>query len=98
MMKLTKIGSIEKIDKIVSNNDEQGEIINKLFIKELINNLRDRERQIIRLRFYEEKTQSQVSKIIGISQVQVSRIEKRILESLKTMYLKARWYNVKKNY
>ena len=90
MMKLTKIGSIEKIDKIVSNNDEQGEIINKLFIKELINNLRDRERQIIRLRFYEEKTQSQVSKIIGISQVQVSRIEKRILESLKTMYLKAR--------
>ena len=90
MMKLTKIGSIEKIDKIVSNNDEQGEIINKLFIKELINNLHDRERQIIKLRFYEEKTQSQVSKIIGISQVQVSRIEKRILESLKTMYLKAR--------
>ncbi len=86
----TKIGSLEKIDKIVSNNDEQGEIINKLFIKELINNLHDRERQIIILRFYEEKTQSQVSKIIGISQVQVSRIEKRILESLKTMYLKAR--------
>ena len=49
----------------------------------MISNLDNREKQIILLRYYKNNTQSQVAKILGISQVQVSRIEKKILESMK---------------
>ena len=52
-------------------------------IKQLIEGLKDREKEIILLRFYKDKTQSQVAKILGITQVQVSRIERRILENMK---------------
>lgn len=71
------------IEKISNNKDEADLIINKLSIKELIEKLPDREKKVILLRYYKEKTQSQVAKILGISQVQVSRIEKRILNSMK---------------
>lgn len=50
---------------------------NKLVIRELIEDLKDRDRQIILLRFFKEKTQTEVANMLGISQVQVSRIEKK---------------------
>ena len=56
---------------------------NKLTIKKLIQDLNQRDREVILLRFYKDKTQMQVAKILGISQVQVSRIEKKILEQMK---------------
>lgn len=49
----------------------------------MITSLNDRDKQIIMLRYYKNNTQNQVAKILGISQVQVSRIEKKILESMK---------------
>ena len=52
-------------------------------IKEMITNLEQREKEIILLRYYKNKTQTEVAKILGISQVQVSRIEKKILNSMK---------------
>ena len=52
-------------------------------LREVISELDDREKQIILLRFYKEQTQSQVGKILGITQVQVSRIEKKVLERMK---------------
>ena len=58
-------------------------ITNKLAVKQLINGLEDRDKEVILLRFYKDKTQSQVAKILGITQVQVSRIERRILENMK---------------
>lgn len=54
-------------------------VINKMMIKQLIDNLTDMERDIIRMRYYEDKTQTQVAQKLGISQVQVSRMEKKIL-------------------
>ena len=45
--------------------------------------MQDREKQVIMLRFFKEKTQTQVAKILGITQVQVSRIERKILNSMK---------------
>ena len=69
--------------KIFSEFDEQSKIIDKITIEELVENLNVRDKKIIKLRFYGEKTQAQVAKIMGISQVQVSRIEKRILKDLK---------------
>ena len=69
--------------KIFSEFDEQSKIVDKITIEELVENLNMRDRKIIKLRFYGEKTQMQVAKILGISQVQVSRIEKRILKDMR---------------
>lgn len=71
------------IDKIGTGKDEAGGIVDKIAIKQLIDNLDTREKEIILLRFYKEKTQSEVAKVLGITQVQVSRIEKKILNSMK---------------
>ncbi len=76
-------GGINIIDKLGTNIDEAEQIANRISIRELVSNLEDREKQIILLRYYKNKTQTEVSKILGISQVQVSRIEKRILSSMK---------------
>lgn len=81
-------GKSTKIDKIVSDRDEQGKIIDKIVLNEMVNSLKERDKKIIVLRFYKEKTQTQVAKILGISQVQVSRIEKRILKDLKNKLIK----------
>ncbi len=76
-------GKCERVEKIIQNVDEQSQIIDNLTIKEMVNNLDTRDKQIINLRFFCEKTQSQVGKILGISQVQVSRLERRILNDMK---------------
>ena len=74
---------INIIDKISNNKDEEETITNKIALKEAIKNLDDKEKEIILLRYYKDKTQTQVAKILGISQVQVSRIEKKVLNSMK---------------
>ena len=74
---------ISIIDKISTNKNEEEMITNKLLIKDLIEELNDREKEIILLRYYKEKTQSQIAKILGITQVQVSRIEKKILQNMR---------------
>lgn len=71
------------IDKIKSNQDEQNNITNRITLEQIINELSKREKEIIMLRYYKEKTQSQVGKILGISQVQVSRIEKSVLDKMR---------------
>ena len=58
-------------------------MINKIALKEALRSLDVKSRQIIMLRYFKDKTQVQVAKQLGISQVQVSRIEKRILNSMK---------------
>lgn len=75
-----KIGLIEKLS---NGQDEQENVTNKVMVEELINSLKNNEKEIILLRFYKEKTQSEIAKILGISQVQVSRIEKRVLGDLR---------------
>ncbi len=71
------------IDTIISNKDEEQCIVNKLTIKDLLEKLEKREKEIILLRYYKGKTQSQVGKILGITQVQVSRIEKKVLDRMR---------------
>lgn len=74
---------ISMIERISSDIDEQNLITNKIAILQLIENLAEKERQIILLRYYRGKTQTEVAKILGTSQVQVSRIEKRALSQMK---------------
>ncbi len=73
----------EKIEMIFINEDEQSQMIDKLTILELIKKLNHREKEVIQLRYFKDKTQAQVAKILGISQVHVSRIEKRVLLELR---------------
>ena len=75
---------MSKMETISNGTDEATMIINKLSINELIADLEEREKQIILLRYFKEKTQTEVAKILGITQVQVSRIEKRILTSMRS--------------
>ena len=76
-------GGISFLDTLSSGIDEAEQLTNKIAIKDMIENLEERERQLILLRYYKNKTQMEVAKILGVSQVQVSRIEKKILNSMK---------------
>lgn len=73
----------KKIEKINIGKDEATQIVERLALKEAIDGLSVREKEIITLRYFRDKTQTQVAKIIGITQVQVSRIEKKILTNMR---------------
>lgn len=78
-------GELQLIDKL-SDGAEQERMMERISLMEALEHLDAKERQIITLRYFQDRTQSDVAKKIGISQVQVSRIEKRILSQLrKTM-------------
>lgn len=77
----------ELIETIKADEDEETKIINKITVSELIKKLSYRDREIINLRYFKDKTQSQVASILGISQVHVSRIEKKILTEFRSMLL-----------
>jgi len=72
------------IDKLNNeSNDEEVDLVDKIDLRMVLNTLNPREKQIIVLRYFKEKTQVQIAKMLGISQVQVSRIEKKILDEIK---------------
>jgi len=71
------------IDKVAQDADKGDKDITIMALKQLISRLKPKERQVIILRYFQDKTQMEVAKAIGVSQVQVSRIEKKVLLSLK---------------
>ena len=71
------------IDKLSENAAEDKNLTEKIALKEALNNLDTKSRQIIILRYFKDKTQIQVAKMLGISQVQVSRIEKKVLGEMR---------------
>ncbi len=75
--------NIYLIDKMVSNENNEETIVDHLALKQVINNLEEKEKKIIELRYFNDKTQSEVAKTVGISQVQVSRIEKKVLLKIR---------------
>ena len=68
---------------LVSGEDEENELVDKLLIKDSLNHLTDRERNIIIMRYYKGKTQTEIAERIGVSQVQISRIEKKALMKMR---------------
>lgn len=76
------------IDKISQDANEQEDILDNIFLKEALSKLKPRDRQVIFLRYYKDKTQTEVAGILGISQVQVSRIEKKIIQDMRNMMVK----------
>lgn len=67
--------------------DEQETLLNHMVIGQLLDGLPDKEKQLIRLRYYQDKTQTEVAKLLGISQVQVSRMEKKILLGMRAKFM-----------
>lgn len=76
--KISKDGISTNIENINTSEDtEKDNLINHMVLKEIIEKLDPREKELIILRYYKDKTQVEVAKVLGISQVQVSRMEKR---------------------
>ena len=70
------------IDQLKASSENEISLEN-ISLKEALNDLKGKERQIIIMRYYQDRTQTDIAKQLGISQVQVSRIEKRVLQSMK---------------
>lgn len=71
------------IDRLPEEERADEAVIDRLALHKLIRELEPKERQIIVMRYYQEKTQTQIAGELGISQVQVSRLEKRILAAMR---------------
>lgn len=67
----------------IENEQDNEQILDHLILKSLIKNLDERERKIIIMRYYRDKTQSEIAEELGVSQVQVSRIENKVIEQFK---------------
>lgn len=72
----------ELLDKLPVE-DNQEDIIDSLQLKTAIENLPERDKKVIMLRYFRDMTQSEVANMLGVSQVQVSRIENRIMENFR---------------
>lgn len=70
-------------DKLPQEKSQQEEILNKMFLEEILGSLSAKERELIYMRFFQEKTQAYIGEKMGLSQVQVSRMEKKILSRLR---------------
>ena len=96
-MALNSTDSVTSLDSMTDNENDsalinrlsdnkksfEDEVIEKLMLKNMLSLLKHKERQVITLRYFSNMTQSEVSKIIGVSQVQISRIEKKVLSNLR---------------
>ena len=72
----------ELIDRIPSEERED-DMVDKILLKSMIERLPPREKKIIIMRYYRDNTQSEIAEALGVSQVQISRIENKIIESFK---------------
>ena len=71
------------MDQISDKKNKEENWVENLALQDAMNRLNDRERHIVNLRFYEGKTQMEVAQEIGISQAQVSRLEKSALKTIR---------------
>lgn len=74
-------------DKLAMEKDDKEEILNHMLLKQLMEHLEEKDRKLISLRYFQEKTQMEVARELGISQVQVSRLEKKILIKMRQAVL-----------
>ena len=74
---------IRLMDKLEEKEHREEKILDHMLLQQLLGTLEKEERTLIYMRHFQDKTQSQVGKELGISQVQVSRMEKKIMENLR---------------
>lgn len=80
---------VDEEDDSLADRTQDGfspeKMVDKILIRDLIDSLPAREKRIVIMRYYLDKTQSEIAKIMGVSQVQISRLENKIMENFKTM-------------
>lgn len=76
------------MDRLEEENNDHEELLNRMVLKELMEGLSGEQREIIVRRYFYNQTQTQIAGELGISQVQVSRLEKRILKEMRIRYEK----------
>ncbi|MCI8661155.1 MAG: SigB/SigF/SigG family RNA polymerase sigma factor [Lachnospiraceae bacterium] len=75
--------NLRLLDKLTDEREQQEELLNRMVLEELLKRLTEKDREIIMRRYFENETQSQIAADLNISQVQVSRLEKRILRQMR---------------
>lgn len=75
--------SDEEVCDLVATNRDEEKIINKITVKNILDKLSKKEREILILRYFRGKTQAEIAPVVGVSQVQVSRIEKKAIERIR---------------
>ena len=73
------------LENVLGDYGEEERVIEQVSLKEAIKKLPEKERQVIALRYYHGLTQDKASQVVGVSQVQVSRLEKRAIEKLRIL-------------
>lgn len=76
---------IQLVDRLPENKNVHEQTLDKIFLEELLEKLDGEERQLIGMRYFQDMTQMEVAGKMGISQVQVSRMEKKVLKKLRGM-------------
>ena len=71
------------LEHVLTDGAMEDQLIEKIALKEAVAKLPERERTVIALRYYRGMTQDKIAKLLGVSQVQVSRIEKKALQTLR---------------
>ena len=79
----TQVSLVERLVDEAQSEVAAENIMNRILVGQAMEKLGEMEQELIRLRFFEDRTQTEVAKVLGISQVQVSRIEKRALAALR---------------
>lgn len=73
------------LEDVLTNSDTEDAMVERIALREAISSLPDREAQVIRLRYFHDLTQERTARVLGVSQVQISRIEKRAIAHLREM-------------
>ena len=73
------------LENVLGDYGEEERVIEQVSLKEAIKKLPEKEQQVISLRYYHGLTQDKASRVVGVSQVQVSRLEKRAIEKLRLL-------------
>ena len=73
------------LENILTDTESEEVLVEKISLRQAIEKLPDREKNVIKLRYFHGLTQDRASKVLGVSQVQISRIEKKALQSLKQL-------------
>lgn len=74
------------VDKVADKTPQEDELLDQVVVQQLLLLLEPCEQQLITLRYFEGKTQSRVADVMGMTQVQVSRMEKKVLKKMKLLY------------
>ena len=95
---ITSMQSIDSLERVITNSDKDLLLsdtvsdnkdyynIDLLLLNEEINNLPEPWKEVIKLRYFEDKTQSEVAKMLGMNQVEISRGESKVLKKIRTNY------------